>query len=432
MLSGFNGASKDKNINLRLTNLNLIGGVDCKSGRTPDLKIKGGARIHKSLCVGGNISANSINVDNINVDNINVDTMNITNLNVSGNSTLDHLVVVNESELGGNVSMLSDLLVNGDTHIKGNLIVDGTGGAEECPPLKYVYFVAQNGDDLTGDGSSCKPYLTIQKGIDEAYLMASMMSPTTTRPVVWVMPGTYTENPVLKANVLVRGLGYNDTRVNGNWTIDSTFTTPPSNDGRSGWADIGLFGTITADFQALNSNEGKLFVYNSRLTGTVTLIAFSSINQFLMYGGEYFGDLIQYGMVVQFNAVIVQGNPTITVNYSASGGNSLTQNGGTMSNVVLNAIGGPVAAFLMGNTNQGSTLTINNTGASVVTSATGMPVFSSIIFTGGATMAQISRLNDAFGQAYTPSNLSAWSNVNPTSVANALDRIAATIGTILP
>ena len=155
----------------------------------------------------------------------------------------------------------------------------GTGG-EACGPLENVFFVAMNGNDITGDGSVCNPFLTIQQGINAASLISLSVladdsfddslysvpkiyrAPVTTRPVVWVMAGTYTENPILKANVLVRGLGFNNTRVVGNWTIDNTFT--PAGDWRSGFADIGLFGNVTADFLAVNSPEGKLYAWNTR------------------------------------------------------------------------------------------------------------------------------------------------------------------------
>ena len=48
MLGGFSGATKEKQINGRLTNLCLIGGVDCVQGYTPDLKVAGGAIIKKT------------------------------------------------------------------------------------------------------------------------------------------------------------------------------------------------------------------------------------------------------------------------------------------------------------------------------------------------------------------------------------------------
>lgn len=118
MLGGFGGASKDRRINGRLTNLCLIGGVDCANGYTPDLTVRGGARIKKTLCVVGASYFKTIDVSksavihqgltvfgetvlngnlevlgdtNFNFNNLdlqcgvldNVDTLNVNNINVS-------------------------------------------------------------------------------------------------------------------------------------------------------------------------------------------------------------------------------------------------------------------------------------------------------------------------------------------------------------
>ena len=398
-----------------INSLELIGGRNCTGSATrPDLIVQGGMLVKQDVCFNGNVNVNGGSV---------LTTSDI----VAGNgivSVVDGTVITLSTNLeaGNNVALF--------TQPDGTIEISATGGAP-CDPLQFVYYVAMNGDDATGTGSACAPYLTIQRGIDEAYAMSSMMSPTLTRPVVWVMPGTYNENPVLKANVLVRGLGYNDSRVMGNWTIDSTFTTPPSNDSRSGWADIGIFGTITADFNAVNSNEGKLFIYGCRLAGAINVTAFSSINQCLIYGGELFASFTQTGMVVQFNSVTFQGNPTITMNWSAAGGNTLVQSGGSRGNLVLNGVSGPVTAVLSGNVNSGASLTINGVNAQVISGASALPLVGLITFGGGATASQITRINDAFGLAYTPLVLGDWSGVAPTSVANALDRIAAQISPIL-
>lgn len=398
-----------------INSLELIGGRNCTGSATrPDLIVQGGMLVKQDVCFNGNVNVNGGSV---------LTTSDI----VAGNgivSVVDGTVITLSTNLeaGNNVALF--------TQPDGTIEISATGGAP-CDPLQFVYYIAMNGDDATGTGSACAPYLTIQRGIDEAYAMSSMMSPTLTRPVVWVMPGTYNENPVLKANVLVRGLGYNDSRVMGNWTIDSTFTTPPSNDSRSGWADIGIFGTITADFSAVNSNEGKLFIYGCRLAGAINVTAFSAINQCLIYGGELFASFTQTGMVVQFNSVTFQGNPTITMNWSAAGGNTLVQSGGSRGNLVLNGVSGPVTAVLSGNVNSGASLTINGVNAQVVSGASALPLVGLITFGGGATASQITRINDAYGLAYTPLVLGDWSGVAPTSVANALDRIAAQISPIL-
>jgi cytoskeletal protein CcmA (bactofilin family) len=54
MLKGFGGASSQRGIPGSFSSMSLIGGVDCSKGLTPDLTVRGGARIKKRLCVGGN------------------------------------------------------------------------------------------------------------------------------------------------------------------------------------------------------------------------------------------------------------------------------------------------------------------------------------------------------------------------------------------
>ena len=73
----------------------------------------------------------------------------------------------------------------------------------------------------------------------------------------------------------------------------------------------------------------------------------------------------------------------------------------------------------------GSTLTINGTFASIMVNATGLPLIGLIIYISGATSSQISRVNDAFGEAYTPLVSANWHIPIPTTVQDALDQVAS-------
>ena len=83
MLQGFSGATRNKHINSQLTSLSLIGGKDC--GNTePDLKVKGGAKIQKTLCVKGNTVLKELTVKN---DEVVKGNLTVNNLIVTGNAT---------------------------------------------------------------------------------------------------------------------------------------------------------------------------------------------------------------------------------------------------------------------------------------------------------------------------------------------------------
>lgn len=274
-----------------------------------------------------------------------------------------------------------------------------------------------------------QPFLTIQKGIDEAYAVASHTNPVINRPVVYVLAGTYTANNILKANITIRGQGFNSTRVLGSWTLDSTFTTPPSSDSRTTLMDM-VLDDINADFLALNSNEGKLYFQNCRLSGIITATAFSAINQLMVFNGEFFGTYNMTGMNSTFSSVYAQNTSTWTLNWGSVGANIFTIAGGAFVNLIINGVGGNMNVFILGNCKTNSSITLNGTGALVSLSTNSLNT-TNIIYAGGATSAQVTLINDSLGLKYTPNNLINWSGTAPTSVSNALDRIATQIGPIL-
>ncbi|MBN1790236.1 MAG: S8 family serine peptidase [Bacteroidales bacterium] len=68
-----------------------------------------------------------------------------------------------------------------------------------------IFYVATFGSNLTGDGSVENPYASIQRGID--------MSSAGDR--VYVLPGTYFENVVMKSGISVTGAGCQKTIISG-------------------------------------------------------------------------------------------------------------------------------------------------------------------------------------------------------------------------
>lgn len=344
------------------------------------------------------------------------------NTGASGNSIIGPTGIQGPTGMQGNIGQTGTQGNTGPTGIQGP-----TGSPGTIDPLAYTFFVAKNGNDLTGNGSVSAPFLTIQAGIDAAYAVASHSSPVTIRPVVWVMAGTYTENNILKANVLIKGQGFNNTRVTGTWTLDATFT--PAGDFRSGFEGM-ILNNIVADFAALTSNEGKLTILNCRLAGSLTVTAFSTINQLFISGGEISGPVNITGVNTTFNGVYAQNGSIWTYNQGAGAANTFFISGSSFERIVSNSLVGSTNVHLMTNAARitvGTSITLNGPGANLYVSTNSVSNLTPIVYAGGATSAQVLLLDNAIGLAYTPTNLVDWSGITPTSVSDALDRIAAKI-----
>lgn len=87
------------------------------------------------------------------------------------------------------------------------------GGNGVVKPDNYIY-VAKNGNDTTGDGSANLPYLTISKALTVA----------TSGKIIFVFPGTYTENITFKAGVFIISSARYGISIVGNHTADFTGT----------------------------------------------------------------------------------------------------------------------------------------------------------------------------------------------------------------
>jgi hypothetical protein len=113
-----NAATKDLHISKTYTTVRLIGGIDCVPNHMigcpfPDLDVRGGVRIGKSLCIEGNIMVDQ----NVIIDG---------DLTVKGNTyitTTEHLIIRDKTlclaNVAGNV-LASNVTANG-----GGIIVKG-------------------------------------------------------------------------------------------------------------------------------------------------------------------------------------------------------------------------------------------------------------------------------------------------------------------
>lgn len=306
-----------------------------------------------------------------------------------------------------------------------------------------IVYVSQAGNDTTGDGSECSPFLTINKALS-VILDASI----TKRYEINIGPGTYTEPPIhLKANVQLVGASTLLTRINSDVDInDPSWAGTVFDDYRSGFVNLTLLQAMNFDFAAVNSFGGKLFFVsvntNSSFVPVFTAIS-TSVNQVNIRDSMLANGYTQNGINMTLFASFVSGG-NITINtqplsdtqvHLVGGGISVVSGAPPSGNIIVNSAPGdlPLApfkllSFAISGDNAGSpgtgNLIVNNTGQSIIIDATvdSIPIRSKVTLTGSTTLR---RLDDAFGLAYTPAVPGNWVAPPPTTVQEALDRMAA-------
>lgn len=193
MLGGFGGATTNKNINGRLTSLCLIGGVDCTNGRTPDLKIKGGTMIKKTLCVFGNIYCKQSAYIKGNL-NANILVINDDGF-ICGNLFVDTIKPKNGStiDLIGNVNVLGNITAY---NTLGGWIGTATSNLDmQCYNIGNVMSIKVN-DIFSKNGSSVN--LHGNTFVDSLFV---------------------NDNSIINGNLEINGCITNDTCVVGNLSV---------------------------------------------------------------------------------------------------------------------------------------------------------------------------------------------------------------------
>lgn len=208
------------------------------------------------------------------------------------NYSAAHPHLVRPGGLKGEVQDLRKDLDEWSIEVSNAIDAGGGGGTVAIAGERWV---TTDGNDVTGDGSLSAPYATI------AAAMASITTASpTNRWAIRLGPGNYTEaGPLaLKANVFLVGHQRRSTRVTstGGWTLDASFT--PAGDHRSGAIGLTMIGACTFDFNAVSSNEGKLYFDSCLFGSAVSLTGFgtSQINQGEMINCDLFGDLTISGV----------------------------------------------------------------------------------------------------------------------------------------
>lgn len=309
-----------------------------------------------------------------------------------------------------------------------------------------IVYVSLGGDDITGDGSECAPYLTINKALS-VITDASI----TKRYEINIGPGTYTEPTIhLKANVQLVGASTLLTRINSSVDInDPSWTGTVFDDYRSGFVNLTLLQQMNFDFAAVNSFGGKLFFVsvntNSTFVPVFTAIS-TSVNQVNIRNSMLANGYTQNGInMTLFSSFVSGGNITINTQtlsdtqvHLVGGGISSVSGAPPSGNIIINSAAGdiPLApckllsfAISGDNAGTGGNLIVNNAGPSLVIDATSdsIPVLSKLSLTGNTVLR---RLNDANGLAYTPALPVIWAAPPPTTVQEALDRMASLLFTL--
>jgi hypothetical protein len=311
--------------------------------------------------------------------------------------------------------------------------------------------VNKAGDDATADGSSCFPFLTVTAA------MASITDTTspfpdpnnlTKRYEISIGPGQYIEPLIhLKANVQLVGASSLLTRLQIPFDINdpSWFDLNFSQDPRSGFVDLALLqGPLNFNFQTASSVSGKLFFVDVNISPSPTFTALStSVNQVFIRDSLLSNGYTQNGInMVMFGSFVSNGN--IVINSQSTTDTQVNLVGGGINgNIIINVQSGHIPIDPLNLTsfaitenifnpfpNSGSLIVngVNNVSTRVRATIDSIPIRTRVTLVGTGTA--LIRVDDAFGLAYIPSNLADWVAPPPTTVQEALDRIAAQIGPV--
>ena len=169
---------------------------------------------------------------------------------------------------------------------------DVTGGFP-APALSAQVFVSVlYGNDVTGDGTSTKPYRTIN------HALATITDASVAKPyILTLLSGEYVEDVALKPFVILQGInsGANATSLM-NAAITGAMTLGPGFAGidvELVWvSNCDINGTLTLDYTG--SDAGKAYFTNCNLEDTVTVTSTTG-NNTEFHHCEFFGAYTQVG-----------------------------------------------------------------------------------------------------------------------------------------
>ncbi|WP_078381367.1 hypothetical protein [Sutcliffiella halmapala] len=296
----------------------------------------------------------------------------------------------------------------------------GPGFTPPSPVSSQTVYVSKGGNDVTGDGTIANPFATIPRGM----IAINDASPTK-RYSMKVGPGNFVESFSLKANVVIDGTDPVTTRIgdSGSFININDPSWASSGDHRSGFQNLAIVASnVVFDFTVQSSVEGKLYFMNMRSNFTPVFTAFHPINQVIIQDSIFFAGYTQNGinMILPNTDFINAG--VITVNSSPFTAARLQGiGGGTDGSVVITQTPGhPAIITTLHGFSIGGALTATGSPLSTISATVNsIPINTSI--SGGIVL---TRINEADALGYTPGNPADWTTPLPTTVQEAIDRIA--------
>lgn len=319
------------------------------------------------------------------------------------------------------------------------------GAFPPAPTFSQTVYVSKGGSDASGDGSEGKPFLTIQRA-----LTSVTDASTAKRYFISVGPGEYPDPFQIKPWCAVAGACPTSSGFYGMTEVTAAADTcgldpvayPGAGFSVAWYAHLVFANHQTWDEIAAGNNQVQLTYfacdfnggafYNGPGTGGVDNVTWDNC---ISYGGArvkgwqflfLIGGCQFLGGVVEVDSGPAGALESTTL---------LAQNcafGSAFSPTNLNfvwAAPSPVGALAKGDLSNASvvgTVTLNGANVSYSATAEGIPPVLTRLAGAPAPVLK----TDATALAYTPAVLANWSGVAPTSVANALDRLAAHSGPI--
>jgi hypothetical protein len=290
----------------------------------------------------------------------------------------------------------------------------GGGGNPPLPVATRIIFVNKGGNDATGTGTIDAPYLTLTKALASTDNAGGWS--------IQVGPGSYGDSLALKSGVSFTAIEPEGTILTGVMSIGPGF----GNFGSASFSNFQFTQSQTFNWGAVQTPT--LFLFNCEFDDNLTILGGAGLGSTLSLT---FCNILGTLSLTNVNTIYTQGNDIQSnVNVTAtafqafwsSNGDSIGTNGGVTPNV-MTATGAFILQAILVGTQLLTPLTLDGANTSYRGTAGAIPPV--VVLAGGAAAPIL--LSGANGLQYTATTVANWSGANPTSIQNALDRIAAKI-----